>query len=151
MLRWLLAAAHLLALGIGLGAVWVRARALMSAETDRAALPRAFAADGAWGLAALLWIITGLWRLFGATEKPTQYYFGNHAFWTKMALFVVILALEIRPMVTLIRWRIMLAKGELPELHRARGLARISYAQAVLVVLMVLAATAMARGLSFSG
>src|SRR2546427_755314 len=43
-LRWLLAADHLLALGIGLGAVWVRARALTSVVSDRAALPRAFAA-----------------------------------------------------------------------------------------------------------
>ena len=147
MLRWLLAAAHLLALGIGLGAVWVRARALASAATDRTALPHALAADGAWGGAALLWVITGLWRLLAGTEKPTQYYFGNHVFWTKMALFIVILALEIRPMITLIRWRAALGKGGVPDLTSAPGLARISYVQAVLVVLMVLAATAMARGL----
>lgn len=147
MLRWLLAAGHLLALGIGLGAVWVRARALASVVSDRAALPRALAADSAWGAAALLWVTTGLWRLFAGTEKPTQYYFGNHVFWTKMALFVVILALELRPMITLIRWRIALAKGGVPDLTPAPGLARISRVQAALVVLMVLAATAMARGL----
>jgi len=146
-LRWLLAAAHLLALGIGLGAVWVRARALTSVVSDRTALLRAFAADSAWGVAALLWVTTGLWRLLAGTEKPTQYYLGNHAFWTKMALFLVILALEIRPMITLIRWRIVLAKGGVPDLTPAPRLARISYVQAVLVVLMVLAATAMARGL----
>ena len=100
-----------------------------------------------WGVAALLWVTTGLWRLLAGTEKPTQYYLGNHAFWTKMALFIVILALEIRPMITLIRWRIALAKGGVPDLTPAPSLARISYVQAVLVILMVLAATAMARGL----
>jgi putative membrane protein len=147
MLRWLLAAVHLLALGIGLGAVWVRARGLASVAGDRTALPRLLGADNAWGLAALLWVTTGVWRLLAGTEKPTQYYMGNHVFWTKMALFVAILVLEIRPMITLIRWRRVLAGRGAPDLTPAPGLARISYVQAVLVALMVLAATAMARGL----
>ena len=66
LVRWLLAAIHLLALGIGLGAVWVRARALRGSP-DESALRRALTADGVWGLAALLWLSTGLWRLFGET------------------------------------------------------------------------------------
>ena len=63
MLRWLLAAIHLLALGLGLGAVWVRARALGADPADHGTLGRALAADSAWGAAAFLWIGTGLWRL----------------------------------------------------------------------------------------
>ena len=147
MLRWLLAAAHLLALGIGLGAVWVRARALASGAPDRATISRLLAADSVWGVAALLWITTGLWRLLAGTEKPTEYYLASHAFWIKMSLLVVILALEVRPMVTLIRWRSRLARGKTPDLGSAPALARISYVQAGLVVLMVLAATAVARGI----
>ena len=50
MLRWLLAAFHLTALGIGLGAVWVRAGALRG-PFDPAGLRRVFAADSWWGLA----------------------------------------------------------------------------------------------------
>jgi putative membrane protein len=100
-----------------------------------------------WGVAALLWVASGLWRLLASTEKPTAYYVGNHVFWTKMALFGAILVLESRPIVTLSIWRRQLARGETPDLSTAPGMARTSYVQAVLVILMVLAATAMARGL----
>jgi putative membrane protein len=144
-LRWLLAAVHLLALGVGLGAVWARAAALRG-PLDAVALRRVFAADGWWGVAALLWVSTGLWRLLAGTEKATAYYMRNPVFWTKMALFAGVLALELWPMVTLIRWRRRVAAGGVPDTRAGWRLAGISYAEAGLVVLMVLAATAMARG-----
>ena len=147
MLRWLLAAVHLLALGIGLGSVWGRARLLGAPTLDGPTLRRALAADAWWGVAAVLWVASGLWRLLASTEKPTAYYVGNHVFWTKMALFGAILVLESRPIVTLSVWRRQLARDETPDLRAAPGMARTSYVQAVLVILMVLAATAMARGL----
>jgi putative membrane protein len=146
MLRWLLASFHLLALGLGLGAVWVRGRGLRG-PFDASGLRRIFVADSVWGLAALLWISTGLWRLLGGTEKPTGYYLHNHIFMTKMALLLLILVLELRPMTTLIRWRRLVGQGEQPDTGKAAQLARISFAQAWIVVLMVFAATAMARGL----
>jgi putative membrane protein len=146
-LRWLLAAAHLLVLGIGLGAVWARARALSTRDLDLGAIRRALVADAWWGIAALVWVSTGLVRLLAGTEKPTAYYLHSHAFWGKMALFVAILVLEVRPIVTFGRWRALARRGELPVTTPASSLARISYIQAVLVILMVLAATAMARGL----
>jgi putative membrane protein len=64
-----------------------------------------------------------------------------------MALFIAILLLEIRPIVTFGRWRAQVRRGELPSLAPAGALARLSYIQAGLTILMVLAATAMARGL----
>ena len=148
MLRLFLAAMHLIALGIGLGAVWARASAL-SRPLDRAAMVRAFRADTWWGIAAALWIATGLWRLLDGTEKSTSYYMRNHVFFTKMSFLVIILLLEIGPMITLIRWRQIAGRGTSawnPNPAAARRIARISYIEAALVIAMVFAAVAMARG-----
>ena len=142
MIRWAFAALHLLALGIGLGAVWARGLAL-SGTPD---LKRAFYADNWWGGAAILWIATGLVRVFAGLEKATSYYVHNTFFQVKMALLIIILLLELTPVITLIRWRVRVAHGEQPDTHLAPRLALISQIEAVLVVLMVLAATAMARG-----
>jgi len=144
--RWLAASLHLLALGIGLGAVWARGRALRSSLVP-ATLREVFFADTRWGLAAVLWISTGLWRLLAGLEKGTGYYLQNHLFLTKMALLALVLLLEIRPMITLIRWRKTVSRGEAPDTRAAPLLARISFAQAWLIVLMVFAAAAMARGM----
>ena len=149
MLRLALAALHLIALGLGLGAVLTRGTALREVLAP-GSLRRAFKADALGGIAFGLWLVTGLWRLFGETEKSVGYYMTNHAFYAKMGFLVVILALEIWPMITLIRWRGALRRGEpaesVADVSAARRLAIISHVQATLVVLMVFAAAAMARG-----
>lgn len=144
-LRLLLAATHLLALGIGLGAVWTRGRALRGI-VDNAALRRAFAADAWWGVSAVLWLGTGLTRLFAATEKSVDYYLRNPLFHLKMGLFVVILLLEIWPMMTLIRWRRAIGRNQSATFSSAHRVARISLIEAFLVVIIVFVAVALARG-----
>jgi putative membrane protein len=64
-----------------------------------------------------------------------------------MALLAAILVLEIRPMLALMRWRLLVARGVSPDIGAAATIARISYLQALLLIGMVFAATAMARGL----
>jgi uncharacterized membrane protein len=59
---------HLLALAIGLPAVWLRGRALR-APVDASGFRRLFAADTAWGVAAALWLVTGLLRAFGVARS----------------------------------------------------------------------------------
>jgi len=147
-LRWLLAATHLLALGIGLGAVFVRGQVLQGLTHEKK-LQRVFMIDNLWGLAALLWITTGLLRAFGGFEKGSEYYVNNTLFWIKMGLFLMIFLLEIRPMVNLIRWRIRVLRGAKVDTSSAGSMAKISYVQTVLIILMVLVATAMARGFDF--
>ena len=145
-MRWMFAVFHLLALGIGLGAVWARSRALRQ-SLDAAGLQRVFTADAWWGVAALLWLSTGLVRLLGSLEKSTTWYLHNHYFLLKMALFLAILVLELAPMMAFIRWRAAARRGELPDTTRAMTFSRASALQAALVVAMVFAATAVARGL----
>ena len=125
--------------------MWARGRALSATKTA-ADLPRAFVADNLWGLAAVLWIATGLVRLLAGLEKGTSYYLHDHMFRAKMGLFFAILLLEVWPMATLIRWRLAVRRGSAVDTGAAPSLARISRIQAGLVVLMVFAATAIARG-----
>ena len=149
MLRIAVAAFHLLALGLGMGAVLTRGNVLRETVT-RDSLHRAFRADTLWGVAAALWLATGLWRLLAGLDKPTAYYVANHLFAAKMGLFAAIVLLEIWPMVLLVRWRVALRRGrpagEVAAPASARCIATISHVQALLVAVMIFVAVAMARG-----
>jgi len=139
---------HLLALAIGLPAVFLRGRALKG-RLDADGLRRLLAADNVWGVAALLWIVTGLLRAFGGLEKGTEFYLRSPLFWTKMVLFLLVLLLEIRPMVTFIRWRIRLGRGLEVDTSVASRLYTLNHVELALVVVMVFVAGMMARGVGF--
>lgn len=148
MISALVSSLHLLALAIGLPAVFLRGRALKG-PLDAEALRRLLAADNVWGLAALLWIVTGLLRAFGGLEKGTEFYLRSPLFWTKMALFLVVLLLEIRPMVTFIRWRVQLGRGQTIDTSPGRALYTLNHVELAIVVVMVFVASLMARGVGF--
>ncbi len=144
----IVSALHVLAVVLGLPSVFLRGRALRG-PLDDAGLRRLFAADNAWGGAALLWITTGLLRTFGGLEKGSAFYLGSTLFWTKMALFAAVLVLEVWPMVTFIRWRIGLGHGRAPDTSAARSLYVINHIEMGLVMVMVFVASFMARGFGF--
>jgi putative membrane protein len=144
-LSWIIAALHLMGLGVGLGSVFARGMSLRG-QLDAAGIRRVLAADTWWAVAAVIWVSTGLTRLFAETDKVTDYYLDNWLFWTKMALFVAIVLHEIRPIITLTRWRGELRAGRTPDTSSAARLARISFIQAAMVVVIVALATGMARG-----
>jgi putative membrane protein len=73
MISAILSALHVLALALGLPGVYLRGRALKG-PLDRDGLRRLLAADTVWGIAAALWIATGLLRAFGGLEKGSQFY-----------------------------------------------------------------------------
>jgi len=139
---------HLLALALGLPAVFLRGRALKG-PLDVDGLRRLLAADNVWGLAAVLWITTGLLRAFGGLEKGTEFYLRSPLFWVKMGLFAIVLLLEIRPMVTFIRWRAQLGRGQSVDASPARSLYTINHIELAIVVVMVFVASLMARGIGF--
>jgi len=105
-------------------------------------------ADNLWGISAVILLITGGMRAFGGYEKGTDYYLHQPLFHLKMTLFVLILLLEVAPMVTLIKWRIALVRGATIDTGRAKLFARFSHVEGLLVLLMVIAATGMARGVT---
>ena len=145
MISAVVSALHVLALAIGLPSVFLRGRALKRA-LDAEGFRRLFAADNVWGVAALLWIVTGSLRAFGGLEKGTQFYLNSRLFWVKMALFAGVLALEAWPMVTFIRWRAQRGRGEAPDTSMARVFYVLNHAEMGLVVAMVFVASFMARG-----
>ena len=145
-----LSALHLLALALGFGAVFARGlrlRDLRRAPADAGILPRLFQADNAWGIAALLWIATGLARAFGRIEKQPDFYLRNGFFWVKMGLFALVFALEIRPMMTFMRWRRERARGREPVAGtNLDALITLNNAEVVIIVVIPFTAALMARG-----
>jgi putative membrane protein len=141
----IVSALHLLALAIGLPSAFLRGRAL-KARLDPDGLRRLFAADTVWGLAAALWLVTGLLRAFAGLEKGTAFYLGSWLFLLKMGLFVLVVVLEVWPMVTFIRWRGALRHGGSPDTSAARALYHVNHLEMLVVVVMVFVASFMARG-----
>ncbi|HCS41544.1 MAG TPA: DUF2214 domain-containing protein [Pseudomonas sp.] len=147
--HWLLAAVHLLAFALGFWAVLTRGTALRRLVAGVGEARSVLIADNLWGISALILLISGGMRAFGGYEKGTDYYLPQPLFHLKMTLFVLILLLEIAPMVTLIKWRIALGRGAAIDAGRAKLFARISHIEALLLLLMVVAATGMARAVTF--
>ena len=147
-LPYLLAALHILTFGIGFYAIWSRANALKKLN-DVSGLNEVFKADNFWALAALLWIATGSWRAFGGLGKGSDYYLHSKTFIAKMILFLLVFIIEIKPMVTLIRWRIKKRKNETIDFSSARQLALLSHIELGLITIIVFLATAMARGIGY--
>ena len=153
-LRSALSALHVLALSFGFSGLFLRGMRLRELAKDRgnaAARASLLRADNVWGLAALLWIVTGLVRAFAGLEKQPDFYLRNGFFWVKMGLFGLVFALEIRPMVAFIRWRI--AKGRGADAAAAAVAAaplavfvRLNDAETVLVLVIPFVAALMARG-----
>jgi putative membrane protein len=140
----LLSAVHVLTLALGLGAVFARGRAL-GRPLDDAGWQRLLAADNAWGIAAGLWLASGLGRVFFGGKEP-GFYWRNGFFWVKLALFAIVFILELRPMITFIQVRTARRRHAPLPAFSIEEYRRINTAEIALVVVIVLVATFMARG-----
>jgi putative membrane protein len=105
-------------------------------------------ADMVLGIAAGTVLVVGLLRVF-YFEKGAAYYFQNYAFLAKLGLFLLVALLSIYPTVVFIRWGRDLRRGQLPMLDakRARTLRALIHWELAAVVLLLLCAALMARGI----
>ena len=140
----LLSAIHVLTLAVGLGALFIRGRALVG-PLGAVNWSTLLAADNAWGAAAGMWIASGLGRVFVGGKAPA-FYGHNGFFWMKMALFALFFALELTPMITFIRVRAARRQGAPLPRFSAIAYSRINHAEMALVVIIVFVAALMARG-----
>ena len=140
----LLSAVHVLTLALGLGAIFIRGRAL-ARPLDEEGWRRLLAADTIWGVAAGLWIASGVARVFLGGKEPA-FYWRNGLFWVKLALFGLVFVLELTPMMTFIRVRAARKRGLALPRFPVQAYGRINSAEIVLVVAIVFVAAFMARG-----
>jgi len=140
----ILSAVHMLTLALGLAAIFARGRAL-SRPLDDANWGRLLAADNAWGIAAVLWIASGLARVFYGGKSPS-FYWGNGWFWVKLGLFAIVFLLELTPMVTFIRVRRARSQRTATPRFSVGAYRRINDVELALVIAIVFVAAFMARG-----
>jgi putative membrane protein len=102
--------------------------------------------DMVYGLASVAVLLTGVARTWWGV-KGTSWYWTNPLLHTKLALFVAIGLLSIKPTLMYARWRKELkATGALPAHDQVRLARRFVMVQAHLLVLIPLAAVFLARG-----
>ena len=120
---------------------------LLRGELTLGAARRLQVADMVLGVAATVLLLVGLARVFWF-EKGATYYFHNHAFLTKFALFIIVALLSIVPTIEFLSWRKAVSAGQVPtvaadKLRRVRMIVHIELAAIVLILLF---AAMMAKG-----
>lgn len=142
----LLASAHHLAV-FTLVALFAAEFALLRPGLSGARIGQLARLDGAYGAIAGLVVVVGLLRVFfGAVDA--SYYWGNHAFWGKMAAFLVMGLLTIPPTLAIRRWANSgkeIADYAPPPAEIATS-RRFIHLQAGVLLLIPIFAAAMARG-----
>jgi putative membrane protein len=108
--------------------------------------------DTVYGIAATVLLIVGLLRVF-YTEKGAAYYFASGTFLAKLALFIVVGLLSIYPTLKFLSWRTALREQRVPALEPAtrRTVRMLIHIELTLLVVIMLLAVMMARGIGFLG
>ena len=108
--------------------------------------------DALYGAAAGLVLIVGALRVM-YFEKGATYYLHSAPFIAKMALFVAVGLISIYPTMTFLKWNKSLKQGIVPLLDEAQGrkLRVVIHVELTLLLLMILCAAMMAKGIGYMG
>jgi putative membrane protein len=103
--------------------------------------------DAVLGASAGILLVVGLLRVF-YFEKGADYYFHNHAFLTKLSLFILVALLSIVPTREFFAWRRALRAAQAVEFDakRLRRVRMIIHGELAAIVVILLCAAIMARG-----
>ena len=109
-------------------------------------------ADAALGISAGVLLVVGLARVV-YFEKGADYYFRSAPFLAKLAIFIAVALMSIYPTVVFLSWRKLTKEGQAPSPAPAtvRTLKRLVHAELAAIVLIVLFAALMARGIGQPG
>jgi putative membrane protein len=104
--------------------------------------------DMAFGASAGVLLVVGLLRVF-YFEKGATYYVHSWTFIAKLALFVLVGLLSIIPTIAFLSWRRSVAQDRLPDVsaQKLRSLRSIIHLELAAVVLILLCAALMAKGI----
>lgn len=108
--------------------------------------------DRIYGASAGLLLLVGLLRVF-YFEKGAAYYFNNIAFIIKLSAFIIVGLLSIYPTVVILSWGKTLRQGLVPQLteNKLRTIRRLLHWELIGVVIIILCAALMARGIGSTG
>jgi putative membrane protein len=108
--------------------------------------------DAIYGISAALILIVGIVRVI-YFEKGADYYLHSAPFIAKMVLFLMVGLLSIYPTMTFLKWNAPLKQDVLPEINatQVRTLRLLMHIEATLLLLMMLCAAAMAKGVGYFG
>lgn len=125
---------------------------LLKGELSAATMRRIVRADMIVGISAGVVLLVGLARVFHF-EKGAGYYFHSWPFIGKLSMFVLVALLSIYPTVTFLSWARALKQGAVPSVDAGtlRRLRTIIHAELAGIVLILLFAAMMARGVGFFG
>jgi len=121
---------------------------LLKAEPTPEGARRIAAIDALYGASAGILLVVGLLRVF-YFEKGAAYYFQSAPFIAKLMLFLAVGLLSIYPTLTFRRWRKQSALTVTAA--TLRSVRRVVHLQLAGVVLILLFAAMMARGIGFFG
>ena len=145
-LEALLAYAHLLAI-LTMVVFLASEAALCRVEwLNAAVVERLGKIDMVYGISAGLVLLTGLARVF-LGSKGAAWYAHNPLLYLKLAMFLVIGLISIKPTLMFVRWRRALrANGTLPDAVEVKKARRLVMVQAHILPFIPLAAVFLARG-----
>jgi putative membrane protein len=109
-------------------------------------------ADQVFGAAAGVVLVVGLLRVF-FFEKGVAYYFHSVPFIAKLSLFIIVGLLSIYPTIEFFSWKSALKQGISPTVAAAKmyAIRTIIHWELIGVVLILLCAALMARGIGYFG